>query len=89
MSRDDVTREMCNAWKTDPTVASVVTSSLLSSIASHLMAWPGIPSLSSLPLFLILAFILSSFFLFIVLCLASLMCSIGARVAQDDIFVSF
>lgn len=41
MSLNDVTREMCNAWKSDRTLASVVTSSYLGKLASQLMGWPG------------------------------------------------
>ena len=41
MSLNDVTREMCNAWKSDRTIASVVTSSYLGKLASQLMGWPG------------------------------------------------
>jgi len=41
MSFDDITREMCNAWKCDRTIASVVTSSYLGKLASQLMGWPG------------------------------------------------
>ena len=40
---NDVTREMCNAWKSDRTIASVVTSSYLGKLASQLMGWPGNP----------------------------------------------
>lgn len=66
MSLDNITREMCNAWKCDRysvapsyiltyelrSIASVVTSSQIGRYASELMNWPG------------------------------------AKLAQDDIFVS-
>lgn len=39
ISRNDVTRELCNAWKASPTVASIVCSGRLGKIASDLMGW--------------------------------------------------
>ncbi|KAL6064518.1 Phytanoyl-CoA dioxygenase family protein [Balamuthia mandrillaris] len=41
MSRDDVTREIVNAWKSDTTIASVVLSERLGRIISQLMGWQG------------------------------------------------
>jgi len=42
MSRDDVTREIVNAWKTDRTIASVVLSDRLGSLMASLMRWDGV-----------------------------------------------
>eukprot|EP01087_Luapelamoeba_hula_P006173 TRINITY_DN1627_c0_g2_i2.p1 TRINITY_DN1627_c0_g2~~TRINITY_DN1627_c0_g2_i2.p1 ORF type:complete len:340 (+),score=44.16 TRINITY_DN1627_c0_g2_i2:14-1033(+) len=41
MSRDDVTREMVNAWKSDTCVARVVLSEEIGRIISKLMGWNG------------------------------------------------
>lgn len=41
MSRDDVTREMVNVWKSDLTIASVVCSESLGRLAAQLMRWQG------------------------------------------------
>jgi phytanoyl-CoA hydroxylase len=39
ISKDNVTREICNAWKASPTISSVVCSPVLGRIASDLMGW--------------------------------------------------
>jgi len=41
MSREDITREMCNAWKCDRTIASVVGSAEIARLACEFMDWPG------------------------------------------------
>jgi len=41
LSRDDVTREICNVWKSDLTFASVVCSRTLGKLAADLMGWGG------------------------------------------------
>jgi 2-oxoglutarate-dependent dioxygenase len=42
LSRDDVTRHMANAWKCDPTIAGVVLSPVIASIAAELAGWPSV-----------------------------------------------
>jgi phytanoyl-CoA hydroxylase len=41
MSLPDVTREICNAWKSDLTIASVVLSSEIGRLTATLASWPG------------------------------------------------
>eukprot|EP01135_Chromosphaera_perkinsii_P000123 Nk52_evm19s32 gene=Nk52_evmTU19s32 len=41
LCRDDVTREICNAWKSDVDIARVVLSPLLGRCAAELCGWPG------------------------------------------------
>jgi phytanoyl-CoA hydroxylase len=42
MSRDDVTRHMGNAWKSDPTVAELVLSPTIGHLAARLTGWPSV-----------------------------------------------
>jgi ectoine hydroxylase-related dioxygenase (phytanoyl-CoA dioxygenase family) len=41
MSREDVTREICNAWKSDSTIAKWVLSQELGQACARLGGWPG------------------------------------------------
>ncbi|MEM6425775.1 MAG: phytanoyl-CoA dioxygenase family protein [Cyanobacteria bacterium P01_D01_bin.128] len=41
LSRPDVTREICNAWKCDRTVASVSLSAEIGRLSAQLAGWPG------------------------------------------------
>lgn len=39
LSLPHVTREICNAWKSDPAIASLATSEVLGALAAHVMRW--------------------------------------------------
>ena len=39
LSLPHVTREICNAWKSDPTIAALATSETMGALAAHLMRW--------------------------------------------------
>lgn len=39
LSLPHVTREICNAWKSDPTIASLATSEVMGALAAHVMRW--------------------------------------------------
>jgi ectoine hydroxylase-related dioxygenase (phytanoyl-CoA dioxygenase family) len=42
LSRDDVTRHMANAWKSDPEIANVVLSPTIAAIAAELAGWSSV-----------------------------------------------
>lgn len=37
----DVTRQICNAWKADPQLATILLDASLAAVCANLMAWPG------------------------------------------------
>lgn len=42
MSRDDVTREMCNTWKSDRLIASIVLSETLGKMVAEITGWSSV-----------------------------------------------
>jgi phytanoyl-CoA hydroxylase len=42
LSRDDVTRHMANAWKSDPTIAGLILSPTLARMAAELVGWSSV-----------------------------------------------
>jgi len=42
MGREDVTREMCNTWKSDRLIASIILSEHLGQLVGNVMGWPSV-----------------------------------------------
>lgn len=42
LSRDDVTREICNAWKSDRLIASVILSETIGEMVSRITGWSSV-----------------------------------------------
>lgn len=42
LSRDDVTREMCNTWKCDRLIASVILSETIGAMVANITNWPSV-----------------------------------------------